>query len=166
MRGFGRAVGIVLGMVSCGGDNSGPAHVEISGKSPAEAAAVAGRAFCTHEAACGSVSIVCLGGGSAGATGSDASAPTFVCTATIEPVVYDVCYADISADIERLLMCAAPTPDQTNMLEVCFDTLVARSCATQAEVDAQVRAIEAGVEPTRDPPPAACALITSRPPGC
>jgi hypothetical protein len=155
-----------LGLLSCGDGNNGAGHVEISGKTPTEAAAVGARAVCSRDARCGHVTIACTGGGSAGGNGSDASAPTSSCVATIELVPYDDCYADASTDIADLLTCAAPTPEQTNMLEICFDMLAARRCVTQAEADARARAIEAGAEPPPDGPPAACALLANPPPGC
>jgi hypothetical protein len=112
------------------------------------------------------VTIACSGSGSAGANGSDADVVTSTCTATIEPISYNDCYAKASADIAKLIACAAPTPDQTNTLELCFDTLATRPCVTQAEADAQARAAETGANPPPDAPPAACALLANPPPGC
>jgi hypothetical protein len=119
-----------------------------------------------RDARCGKVSIVCMGGGSAGGSGSDASGPTSTCTGTIEPVAYNDCYTQASADIQTLLSCALLTADQVNTLEVCFDTLAAQSCVTQAEADAQAHAAEGGSAPPPDPPPASCALLSTPPPGC
>lgn len=157
------ALGLAITLLGCG--SSGPGHVEISGKSPAEAAAIAARSVCTHDARCGHPSITCMGGGSAGGSGSDA-APTMTCTATINPVPYDECYADASADLERLLTCTALSADQINTLETCFDMLAARACVTQAEADAQARAAEMGISPTPDVLPAACAFLAMPPPSC
>ena len=157
-------LGLVFALLGCGG-SSGPGHVEISGKSPAEAAAIAARSVCTHDARCGRPSITCMGSGSAGGSGSDAAA-TMTCTATINPVPYDDCYADASADIEHLLTCAAPTPEQVDTLETCFDMLAAKKCLTQAEADAQARAAEMGTSPPPQDLPAACSLLTMPPSGC
>jgi hypothetical protein len=154
-----------LGLVACGG-GSGAGHVEISGKSPSEGAALAAEAVCMRDARCGSVSIACAGGGTAGGSGSDASGPTSTCVATIEPVAYADCFTQASADITALLSCPALTADQVNTLEVCFDTLAAQGCVTQAEADAQARAAEAGAAPSSGDPPASCALLSAPPPGC
>jgi hypothetical protein len=115
----------------------------------------------------GSVSIICVGGGSAGSDGGDAcDAPSFTCTARLEPVVYDSCFTDVSASVAHLLTCGALTPDQTNTLETCFDMLDARACTTQAEADARARANESGGA-TEDPGlPPECAMLSMRPPGC
>jgi hypothetical protein len=160
------ALGLCLALLSCGG--SGDAgHVEISGKSPTEAGPIAAHALCTHEARCGSVSIVCMGGGSAGGSGSDASAgPTISCMGVISPVAYDDCFTKTSAEIASLLTCAMLTPDQTNTLEACFDMLDAQACTTQAEADAQAMVSASGGTPTRQAQPAACALIMNLPAGC
>jgi hypothetical protein len=161
------SLGLCLAVLSCGGNESGIGHVEISGKSPAEAGTVAAHALCTHEAQCGSVSTVCMGGGSAGGSGSDASAaPTFSCMGVITPVVYDDCFTKTSSDIANLLTCAMLTPDQTNTLETCFDMLNAEPCTTQAEADAQAKASASGGPPTHQPQPAACAVVMNLPPNC
>src|SRR5678810_360811 len=88
------AFGAGLALVACGKSTTPPAHVEISGRSPAEGAAIAARAVCTHSAACGNVTIICSAGGTAGSSGSGAAAPATTCTATIEPVAYADCYAE------------------------------------------------------------------------
>ena len=167
MRASGMEIGIGIGIafLACGG-SSGPGHVEISGKTPAEAAALAARSICLREAHCGRPSIVCMGGGAAGGSGSDASAPTMSCVATIRPVVYDDCYADASSDIAELLTCAMPSAEQIDMLEICLDMLAARRCTTQAEADAVAEASAAGNPPPADPLPAACALLASPPASC
>jgi hypothetical protein len=157
-------LGLCLAVLSCGG-NGGAGHVEISGKSPTEAGAIAAQALCTHEARCGSVSIECMGGGSAGGSGSDA-APTTSCMGVINPVVYGDCFTKTSAEIARLLTCAMLTPDQTNTLETCFDMLNAQACTTQAEADAQALASASGGPPTRPAQPAACAVVMNLPAGC
>ena len=155
-----------LVFVACGGGNGAPTHVEISGKTPTEAASIAARAVCTRDARCGHLTIACMGGGAAGGSGSDASAPTSSCVATIVPVAYDSCYADASGDIANLLTCAAPTAEQIDMLEICFDTLAATACITQEQADALARASEAGTSPPPDERPEACALLQSPPTGC
>jgi hypothetical protein len=160
-------LGLCLAVLSCGGNSSGVGHVEISGKSPAEAGAIVAHALCTHEAQCGSVSTTCMGGGSAGGSGSDASAaPTVSCTATITPVVYDACFTTMSTDIAKVLTCAMLTADQTNTLETCFDMLDAQACTTQAEADAQAKASASGGPPTQQQLPAACAVAMNLPPNC
>jgi hypothetical protein len=161
-----RAVGIGIGIafLACGG--SGPQHVEISGQTPTEAAALAARSVCLRLARCGNPSIVCTGGGAAGGSGSDASAPTVSCVATIGPVAYDDCYADASSDIAQLLTCAMPSAEQIDVLEICFDMLTARRCITQAEADALARARETGSSPPADELPAACALLMDPPASC
>jgi len=150
-----------IGMVTCGG--GGAPHVEISGKSPVDGAALAASAVCMRDARCGKVTIACAGSGGGG---SDGGTSTSTCTATIEPVAYADCYAEASSDIETLLSCAALTADQVNTLEVCFDTLAAQGCVTQAEADAQARAAAEGTTPPSDAPPASCALLSTPPPGC
>jgi hypothetical protein len=160
---------LVLGLavLSCGGNGGAVGHVEISGKSPVEGAAIAAHALCAHEAQCGSVSTFCMGGGSAGGSGNDASAtPTFSCMAVITPVVYDDCFTKTSSDIAKLLTCAMLTPDQTNTLETCFDMLNAQACTTQAEADAQAKANASSGPPTRQQLPAACAVVMTPPPNC
>jgi hypothetical protein len=164
MRALWIGIGIGIAFVACGSGTKGPAPVEISGKTPAEAAAIAARAVCTREARCGRARIECMGSGAAGGSGSDAGF-TSSCMATIVPIPYDDCYADASADIADLLTCAAPTADQIDMLEICFDMLAARACITQAEADALARASEAGNSPP-DELPAACALLMNPPSGC
>src|SRR5450432_97700 len=101
-RSWSGLLGLGLAVLSCGG-NADPGHVEISGKSPDDAAAIAAHAVCAHEAECGSVSISCSSSGSAGGGGSDAGgAPSFSCTARIDPVSYDDCFKDASASIAHL----------------------------------------------------------------
>jgi hypothetical protein len=107
-----------------------------------------------------------MGGGSAGGSGNDAGGVTNSCVGTIRPVAYDDCYADANSDIARILSCPALTPEQINMMEICFDMLAARRCVTQAEVDAQALVVEAGGEPMRDDLPAACGFLLTPPPGC
>jgi len=165
MRASWIGIGMGIAFVACGG-NSTPTHVEISGKTPAEAAAVAARAVCTHEARCGHVSVSCTGGGTAGSSGSDASPPTSSCIGMINPVAYADCYADANGDIAELLTCAAPTAEQIDTLEICFDTIAARPCITQEEADALARASEAGNSPPPEDLPAACALLMDPPTGC
>ena len=120
-RWMGFGMGIVF--VACGGGSGGPTHVASSGQTPAAAAAVAARAVCTRDARCGHVSVSCIGGGAAGGSGSDAGAPTVSCVGMIKPIAYADCYADASGDIAELLTCAAPTAEQIDMLEMCFDML-------------------------------------------
>ena len=162
-RWMGFGMGIVF--VACGG-SGGPTHVEISGQTPTAAAAIAAKAVCTRDARCGHVVVTCSGGGAAGSSGSDGGAPTVNCMATIEPIAYDDCYADASGDIAGLLTCAAPTAEQTDTLEMCFDMLAARACVTQADADALARQSEAGNSPPPEDVPAACALLAEPPPGC
>jgi hypothetical protein len=154
-----------LAVLSCG-DNADTGHVEISGKSPDDAAAIAAHAVCAHEAECGSVNIACSSSGSAGAGGDAGAAPAFICTARIDPVVYADCFKDASASIARLLTCGALTPDQTNTLEICFDMLDARKCTTQAQADARARANESGATDDGVGLPPECAMLSMRPPGC
>ena len=161
-----RATWIGLGMgivfMACG-DTSGPTHVELSGKTPTEGAAIAAQAVCAHDARCGRVSISCEGSGAAGGNGGTAST---TCVGTIRPVSRDDCYADANEDIAQLLTCAAPTADQIDMLETCFDMLASVPCVTQAEADERARAAEMGVSPPGKEVPAACALLAEPPPGC
>ena len=159
--GFG--MGVVF--LACGSSN-GPSHVEISGKTPTEAAAIAAQAICSHEARCGHVVVTCMGGGTAGGSGSDAAPPSVSCMGTIEKPSRDDCYADASGDLAELLTCAAPTAEQTETLETCFDTLASEPCVTQAEADERARASEMGIEPPPDEGPAACALLKEPPPAC
>jgi hypothetical protein len=155
-------MGIVF--VACSG--GGPTHVEISGKSPDEAAAVAARAICGHDARCGRVVVTCSGGGSAGSSGSDGSAPTVTCVGTIEPVPYNDCYADASEDIAEVLTCGSFTTEQIDTLEMCFDMVAAQPCTTQAEADARAHDSEMGISPQPDVLPAACALFMNPPSNC
>lgn len=167
-------LGLCLAVISCGGGGVG--HVEISGKSPAEAGSIVAHALCTHEAQCGNVTINCAGGGSAGGsgsnggTGSDASAgPTFSCTGNISPVVYADCFGKTSPEISRLLTCAMLTADQTNTLETCFDMIDSQACTTQAEADAQAKASGSGASggaPAGQALPAACAVVMNLPLNC
>ena len=159
-------IGFGMGVVfmACGGSD-GPAHVEISGKTPTEAAAIAAEAVCAHDARCGHVVITCMGSGTAGGSGSDA-APTMTCMGTIEKPSRDDCYADASGDLAELLTCAAPTAEQLDVLETCFDMMAALPCVTQAEADERARAAEMGVSPPAEEIPAACALIAEPPPAC
>jgi hypothetical protein len=166
MRAAWIGLGLGVALVACGGGNGGATHVEISGKTPTEAAAIAARAVCMRDARCGHPSITCMGGGAAGGSGSDASPPTTSCVATIAPVAYDRCYTDASGDIATLLSCAALTAEQIDMLEICFDTLAATACITQEQADAQARASEAGTSPPPNDLPAACALLEHPPTGC
>lgn len=163
-----RAVWIGLGMgivfMACE-DSNGPTHVEISGKTPTEGAAIAAQAICAHDARCGHLSISCEGSGMAGGNGGDATS-TMTCTGTIRPVSRDDCYADASEDIAQLLTCAAPTADQIDILETCFDMLASVPCVTQAQADERARAAEMGVSPPATEFPAACALLAEPPPGC
>jgi hypothetical protein len=149
----------------CGSDHGAVGHIEISGKTPGEGAAIAARAVCTRDASCGRVSIACMGGGSAGGSGSDAGF-TMMCTATIQPINYSDCYADAAGDIQKLLSCPALTPQQVNELEVCFDMLAALKCMTQAEADAQARASAAGAAPPPTTRPPECELLVRPPAGC
>ena len=171
MRGYWTIAGVTIAgalcvvVNSCGGGNDGPAHVEISGKTPGEGAAVVARAVCVREARCGRASITCSGSGSAGGSGSDAGT-TFTCAAMIRPVVYDDCFKDVGGDLTELLACPALTPADIDTLEICVDALIAPKCETQAEADARARASEAGMGPTRPAMPAACAILTQPPPGC
>jgi hypothetical protein len=159
-------IGLGMGIVSvaCGG-SGGPAHIEISGKTPAEAAAIAAQAVCAHDARCGRVSITCTGTGTAGGSSSDA-APTMTCLGTIQGISRDDCYTDANEDIAELLTCAAPTPAQIDTLETCFDMLASVPCVTQAEADERARAAEMGISPPAKEVPAACALLAEPPPGC
>jgi hypothetical protein len=156
-------MGLAAAFVACGGVSS-PTHVELSGRTPAEAGALVAQSFCTHESRCGHVSFTCSTGGGAGSTGGTPS-PT-ACTATIAYLPYDDCHAQVSTDVTQLLTCAMPTPAQVDTLEQCFDALAARPCVTQAEADAMARAIEATGTTPPDDVPASCALITDPPPGC
>lgn len=162
--GIGLTLGLGIAFVACGGGDM-PGHVEISGKTPTEAAAIAAQAVCAHDARCGRVVISCSGGGGAGANGSGA-APTMTCTGTIQPVSRDDCYADASGDIAELLTCAAPTAEQVDTLETCFDALVAEPCVSQAEADAWARAAEMGAPPPEMEVPPGCALIANPPATC
>jgi hypothetical protein len=166
MRAWLTGIGMGIVLVTCGGNNGSTGHVELSGQTPTEAAAIAARSVCNHDARCGRVRITCSGSGSAGGSGIDASPPTSSCVATIDPVVYEECYADANADIAALLTCAAFTAEQINTLEICFDMLAARNCVPQAEADAQARTIEAGGSQPPDGFPAACTLLITPPPGC
>jgi hypothetical protein len=157
-------LGLAITFVACGGSNK-PAHVEISGKTPSEAAAIAAQAVCAHDARCGRVVITCSGGGSAGGNGS-AAAPTTTCTGTIQPTSGNDCYADVSPDIAELLTCAAPSAEQVDTLEICFDTLAAEPCVTQAEADERARVAEMGVSPPKMEVPPACDLIANPPATC
>jgi len=164
-------LGLSFAALSCGGGSVG--HVEISGKSPAEAGSIVAHALCTHEVQCGDVSVSCTGGGSAGVSGSDggsgtdaSAGPTLTCMGVIAPVVYAKCFADTSSQIARLLTCAMLTADQTNTLETCFDMIDAKACTTQAEADAQASAIASAGPPVGHELPAACAVAMNLPPNC
>src|SRR5262245_43848485 len=156
--------GMAILFVACGGSN-GPSHVEISGRTPTEAAAIAAQSICSHDARCGHVVTTCSGGGTAGVSGG-AAAPTMTCTGTIETVSRDDCYADASEDLAQLLTCVAPTAEQTDTLETCFDMLATLPCVTQAEANAQAEAAEMGISPPAREVPAACALIAEPPASC
>jgi hypothetical protein len=160
---FGLAVAVAV--MACG-SSSGPTHVEISGRTPSEGAAIAAQAVCGQAARCGGVTIACMGGGTAGGSGSDAAPPSMHCEATIEPISRDACVADASGDIEELLSCPTLTAEQVDTLETCFDALAAQPCITQAEADERARAAEVGISPPADETPAACALLKEPPPGC
>jgi hypothetical protein len=88
------------------------------------------------------------------------------CTGTIQPISRDDCQVDVSEDIAELLTCAAPTAEQVDTLETCFDTLAAEPCVTQAEADSWARAAEMGVSPPEMEVPPACALIANPPATC
>ncbi|HVX95171.1 MAG TPA: hypothetical protein VHK47_09705 [Polyangia bacterium] len=158
-------VGVVATLLSCGG-GGGSGHVELSGKTPGEGAALAAGAVCRRQVQCGDVSILCMAGGAAGGSGSDASAASQTCTASITPVIYDDCFADAEPDIEKLLACTALTPADRDTLEGCFDALAAEPCVTQADADERARRLAMGVQPTPAEPPAACDLIEHPPAGC
>ena len=164
MRATWIGLGLGVAFVACGSSNK-PAHVEISGKTPSEAAAIAAQAVCAHDARCGRVVVTCSGGGSAGGNGS-AAAPTTTCTGTIQPTSRDDCYADATQGIAELLTCAAPSAEQVDTLEICFETLAAEPCVTQAEADARARAAEMGVLPPKPEVPPACDLIANPPATC
>ena len=165
-RSWSGLLGLGLAVLSCGG-NADPGHVEISGKSPDDAAAIAAHAVCAHEAECGSLNIICSSTGSAGGGGGDAGgAPSFNCTGRIDPISYDDCFKDRSASIALLLTCGALTPDQTNTLETCFDILDARQCTTQTEADARARANESGAVNDGVGLPPECAMFSMQPPDC
>jgi hypothetical protein len=157
--GFG--IGVVL--IACSSD--GPTHVELSGKTPDQAAAIAAQSFCAHEARCGHIVVTCMGGGMAGVSGN-AAALAVTCVGTIEKPSREDCTADATGDLAELLTCAAPSAEQIDTLETCFDTLAAEACPTQAEADARARDSEMGISPPPDDPPAACALLEEPPPAC
>jgi hypothetical protein len=159
-------LGIGLGVAVAACSGGGPTHVEISGKSPDEGAATAARAICARDARCGRPVVTCSGGGSAGSSGSDGSAPTMTCVGTIAPVSYDDCYADASGDIAEVLTCGSFTTEQIDTLEMCFDMVSAQPCVTQAEVDARARDSEMGISPPPEVLPAACALFMNPPTNC
>ena len=158
LAGIGAAVG-------CSGGGS-PAHIEISGMTPDAGAAVAAQAVCTHETKCGDYAIVCIGGGAAGGSGSDAQVQSTTCTASFEPGNYDQCFKDASATIAQLLACPAITATDVDTLDTCFDALVAQKCETQAEANARALAAEAGTSASEPQTPAACALLMAPPASC
>jgi len=133
---------------------------------PADGAAVAARAVCTHQAQCGDYAVVCMGSGAAGGNGSDASAPATTCMASFEPVVFQTCFDDARTTLAQLLACPAITAADVDTLEMCFDALDAQKCETQAEADARARAAESGATTSEAVLPAACALLMAPPAGC
>lgn len=145
--------------LSCGSGYT-PVHVELSGKTAAEGGAAAARAYCSREARCGRPRITCEGGGPA-----DGGA-TMTCTGTIVPVAFDGCFEDARGDIAELLACPALSAEQIDLLELCFDDLVAKACVSQREADARARAAESGTQPPEDEPPPSCALLVDPPPAC
>ena len=161
-----RPVATLLGVLIAGcGGSSAPAHVDLSGKTPAAGADAAAHAVCTREAQCGTYSTLCQGGGAAGGA-STASAPATTCTATFEPIPYDHCYEEASSDIEKLLACPALTAADVDMLETCFDTLATATCPTAADAEARAQAEPSGTTPPAPEIPAACALLMHPPAGC
>jgi hypothetical protein len=164
MRSVWTGIGIGVVLAACG--SSSPTHVELSGKTPTEAAALAAQSFCGREARCGHAVVTCMGGGSAGGSGSDAAPPTMTCVGTIEKPSREDCTEDANEDLTDLLTCIAPTAEQLDILEICFDTLAAQPCVTQAEADAKARAAETGASPPPDDVPAACALLDDPPAAC
>lgn len=148
------ALAVVVLMSSCGG-NDDRDHVDISGRSPAQAASIAAKAICQTAVKCGSVRISCAGGGS----NTGETVPT-TCTGSIEPISYDECFADARPDLEKVLGCRAFTSDEEAIIEDCINAMAGASCTTQAEADELARRAEMGLGGTGRQPPPSCAQLT------
>ena len=145
-------------LVGCGGSD-GPTHVELSDKTPAEGSALAATAVCGQIARCGSVAIICSGGG-------DGTTFTTECTATITPETHASCYEDVRPDIEQLLSCPTLTAAEIDMIELCVDATARASCLTQAQADALAAQVQAGASVDLDPPECAFLNDPNLAPGC
>jgi hypothetical protein len=99
-------------------------------------------------------------------SGSGGGVTETSCTATIEPVDYADCFADVQGDVEEALSCPAITTTWVDRLEACANDYPQVRCVTQSELDAWLLTSPGGGDPPRLQQPASCEGIEELPPGC
>jgi hypothetical protein len=142
-------------LVGCGGDDRG--HLELSGKTPAEASTLVSNVACEYVARCGNPTITCVGDSSGGGTD---------CTAVIVHEDYAACFADLQPDLEQTFACPDFTPALIDRFERCVDASFSRPCFTLAQLEALAAQAEAGAPVDIDPPECKFLDDPNTAPGC
>lgn len=128
-------------LTGCGRDTT----VSIVGESPDDQADDIASAVCEREQQCGKHRVYCETSGDG----------VLHCTGIIDRPSFETCYENARANtLEDLLACELTRAQETTV-QTCINATLAQSCVTQAELDAQALAIEAGAlpEPLRPLPP-------------
>ncbi len=129
---MGIACVLAAGCYTAHGEDSGreSLHIDIYGKSPAEAADLATEALCKTHSECGVFVARCSEDG---------------CSAELTNSSYDECYQDFYDGTVALFECAELSPAQERDVNRCLNTAFPELCAeiTPQQLDAFARAVEA-----------------------
>lgn len=139
-------VGVLLGaaLVGCTGG------VNTTGQTPEEAGQQIADHVCARAAGCGKVHLDCT----AGSTGA------LTCEGEIQPTTTAECLEDAPAAFTSIVMNADANGVSRAELDACVNSLLGESCITQAELDAYLASLNAGMSGARlrEPTPE-CAAI-------
>ena len=141
---------IALAWGGCNPDPISRPIVDIRGLSDADAADDIADAICSQAVECGVATYSC----------SSSSEGGEVCEGTVETVSYADCYVEVNEEIYEDLQGVELSEGEMEIVNGCVNAMVANDCVTQAQVDANVAAMNSGDDPDfEETIPVECAQI-------
>lgn len=123
--------------------------VSTVGKTPEEAGQEIANELCARAESCGTTHIDCASDGT-----------TTTCTGSIEPVTQAECLDGAPAAFTEAVTRADAAGVDRADLDACINAMLGQGCITQAELDAYLEKVNAGMtDAVLREPPAACASL-------
>lgn len=132
---------LTLLISGCPSSGDSGLRIDIRGLSPDEAADHVADRMCKYMDKCGMVIYEC----------SASTDEPVVCEGTIEPFPYSACYGVLQEDFREELFCKELSSEEQNLVNKCFNEMLAEPCLTQEQVDANADAIAEGEDPPYGP---------------